>query len=82
MKSKEILKKLQDLKRYSTDEKSSASVSEAIHVLIECCEYLLSCQPDRLNPEGTILPAYYGNKFCAGCKEENCVCDSQNSDNK
>ena len=39
-------------------------------------------QPERLNPEDAIIPSYYGNKFCTRCKEENCICDSPNPDNK
>ena len=39
-------------------------------------------QPERLSPEDAIIPAYYGSKFCGGCKEENCVCDSPTPDNK
>jgi hypothetical protein len=37
---------------------------------------------ERLNPKDAILKSYYGSKFCCGCKEENCICDSPNSENK
>jgi len=45
-------------------------------------EFFDQYQPERLNPENTILNSYYGNKFCGGCKEENCICDSLTSTNK
>lgn len=47
-----------------------------------CIYQMWKYQPERLNPGNVILPAYYGNKFCAGCKEENCVCESLTTTNK
>lgn len=55
------------------------------HVMKECeCFFgrlFINDQPERLNPEGAIIPAYYGNKFCRECKEENCICDSLTTTN-
>ena len=53
---------------------------EIIDQLID--KFFEQYQPERLSPEDAIIPAYYGSKFCGGCKEENCVCDSPTPDNK
>lgn len=46
-----LIKKLEFLRRDETKYYSKASVAEAIDVLIECCEFIIHNQPERLNPK-------------------------------
>lgn len=71
MNKEELLNRLKDLRRDTTQENPSASVFEAIDTLISICEFLLnSYQPERLNPEDHFV----------GVNEM--VCDSLNTANK
>ncbi len=70
----------EDLYKYLEDYWTSGRDNDLIENFL--ISFFKSYQPERLNPEGIILSAMYGNKFCTYCREENCVCDSPTTENK
>ena len=86
MKKDEIMEKLKRLRRDEGEGMGRATVSEAIDVLIQSCEYLLLDQPERPNPEAHCIHEWMGiptteESWCKKCGIESheVRCDGLNT---